>query len=277
MIKRNMPRILALFILLSLSGQVAVTQEQKPSSAWEESGQKDADSLSAVDKLMESRTVSCSERAIKGYEALLKKDPGNPELLCRIAYAYITIITIQTAGLIEERDEFKPVLKNLGKIAHEYADKAYRINPKSKEFVAVALVASGYYTAGLGFFKAMCKGAPGHYKDLAEQLIRLDDKFEGALAYNSLGKYFHMAPWPVGSSRKALRYFMKAVETDPRALQSHYYLGVLCLRKGDRDRAKKEFAFVAENPPHPSESFFISAYKEKAREYLQQIARKKKG
>lgn len=233
-------------------------------------------SLRTVDALMENRTLKNSEEAIKGYERLLKKDSDNPELLVKIANAYITIIDIKTSALIEEKDEFKPILDKLGKIAYDYAFKSYKINPRSKEAVGASLVAYGYYSASFGIIKAIFKGAAGHYKDLANELIQVDDKYDGALGYRSLGKLYEVAPWPVGSSRKALKYFQKAVDTDPGVLYSHFYLGILYFKKDDYGLAKKEFQFVVEKPAHASEVHFINAYRDQARKYLEKISRKKK-
>jgi tetratricopeptide (TPR) repeat protein len=263
-------RLLLIFLVAAIPILAA------PQPPCRESGQDLAITMAALDRLMEDRSVESSERAAKGYEALLKSDPDNPRLMARIAHAYVTIISIKTTALIEERDEFKPLLKTLGKAALEYAEKALRIDPQSKEAVGICLVACGYYAAGIGIFKSLCKGVGRQYKDLAWRLIRLDAKFEGALGYRSLGKFYELAPWPVGSRRKALKYFRKAVEVNPRVLHAHYHLGMLYLKKGDLDLARREFSFVAENPAHPCEAHYISAYKDKARKQLQQFARKNK-
>lgn len=230
----------------------------------------------AVDALMKTRNLKNSEEAIKGYEKLLKKDPDNPELLNKVANAYITVIDIKTAALIEEKDEFKPILDKLGKKAYDYAIKSYKINQKSKEAVGASLVAYGYYSAGFGIIKAILKGAAGHYKDLANELIAIDDRYDGALGYRSLGKLYEVAPWPVGSSRKALKCFLKAVQADNNVLYSHYYLGLLYFKKGDGDLAKKEFQFVVDRPAHQSEIHFIEPYRNQARKYLEKISRNQK-
>lgn len=232
--------------------------------------------LDSLDELMKVKTVENSEKAIKGYEGLLKKDPRNPEILYKLANAYIAIIDIKTAALIEEKDEYKPVLEKLGKIAYDYACQAMEITPKSKEAVGAALVAYGYYSASFGIIKAVFKGAAGRYKDLANQLIKIDDKYDGALGYRSLGKLYEVAPWPVGSSRKALKCFKQAVAADHTMLYSHYYLGLLYYDKDEYDLAKREFTYVIENPPCDSEIHFIETYIAESRKYLKKISRAKK-
>lgn len=233
-------------------------------------------SLDSLDELMKEKNIENSEKAIIGYEQLLKKNPRNPEILYKLANAYITIIDIKTAALIKEKDEYKPILDKLGKIAYDYACQALTIDSKCKEAIGAALVAYGYYSASFGILKAIFKGAAGRYKDLANQLIEIDEKYDGALGYRSLGKLYEMAPWPVGSSRKALGCFQKAVIADNSMLYSHYYLGVLYFKKDKYDLAKREFTFVVENPPSPSETHFIELYIAEARNYLKKISEVKK-
>lgn len=236
-------------------------------------GQEEGSALAAVDELMAEKTVKNCEKAVKGYLALLKDDPDNQEILCKLAYAYITIIDIKTSALIEERDEFKPILKELGKAANDYAERAYKINPKSKEAVGAHLVAYGYYSASFGIFKAIFKGAAGKYKKLARELIALDDTYLGALGYRMMGSLYNMAPWPVGSSKKALQFFQKAVAIDSSVLHAHYYVGLIGFKKKKYDLAEKAFTIVSENPPSDHENHFIEAYKERARDYLKKIAK----
>ncbi len=227
--------------------------------------------LAAVDELISEITIENCEKAIKGYKLLLKDSPKDYEILYKLANAYIYIIDIKTSALIEEKDEFKPILKEVGKIANDYAQKAYEINPKGKEAIAANLVSYGYYSASFGIFKAIFKGAAGHYKDLSKQLIEVDDTYLGALGYRMLGELYHVAPWPVGSKSKALKFFKKAIETDNTVLYSHYYAGLIYFEKDQYDLAKKEFKFVAENPPSSHETHYIDAYKERARDYLKKI------
>lgn len=230
-------------------------------------------SLASIDELLSEKTVENCEKAVKECELLLNDDPNNHEILYRMANAYIGIMDIKTSALIEEKDEFKPMLKKLGQIANDYAEKAYKLNPRNKNVVAANLVSYGYYSASFGIVKAIFKGAAGHYKDLCNQLIEIDDTHLGALGYRLLGKLYHVAPWPVGSKKKALHFFQKAVETDNSVLYSHYYIGVIHFEKRNYDLAEKEFNFVRDNPANACEKHYTDAYKEKARRYLMSLAR----
>jgi tetratricopeptide (TPR) repeat protein len=253
----------------SIPAGVNAFQDQQ---AQGQADKKTEPTLADVDKILETKTVENCEKAIKSYKELLKKDPDNYEILHRLAQAYVYIIDIKTSTLIEEKDEYKPILKELGKTANDYAEKAMQLKPDCKEAVAAALVSYGYYSASFGILKAIFKGAAGKYKSLARKLIELDEKYEGGLGYRSLGKLYHVAPWPVGSKNKALKWFKKAVEIDNSSLYAHYYLGLIYFDKDKYDLADKELMFVLTKEPPDYEKHFIKAYKDSAREYIQKVA-----
>ena len=273
--KKKGNKVLLVFLIFSL---LFATQLIAEGQGKKQAGQSGAAPLTVddLDELMKVKTVANCEKAFKGYELLLKKEPNNYKLLNKAAKAYITLIDIKTSAMIDEKDEYKPVLAKYGEIANNYAHKAYDINPKDKEVVASCLVAYGYYSSSFGIFKAIFKGAAGHYKDLANELIKIDDKHSGGLGYRSLGRLYHMAPWPVGSSKKALKNFHKAVSINKAVLESHYFLGFIYFDKKKYEIAKEEFTFVVENPAWEEEAHFIAEYKKEAKKYLEKIEKKLK-
>lgn len=231
------------------------------------------DQLAEIDKLLENKTVQNCEKAIEGLKALLENDPDNTGILYRLSNAYTGIIDIKTSALRVEKDEYKPILKELATIANGYAKKAYEINPKDKDVVAANLVSYAYLSASYGIVKAILKGAAGHYKDLANELIAIDDKHLGAFGYRMLAKLYHVAPWPVGSKKKAIQFFKKAIETDNAALYSHYYLGLIYYQDKKYELSKEQFIFVRENEPAHHEKHYMDVYKKMARFYVRQIDR----
>ena len=257
------------FVFIFVSGLMTLGQEQgtEPKSAAV------SPSLDELEKLMKNKTIENCEKAIEGYKALLEKDPDNYVILYKLANAYTTIMDIKTAAFRVEKDEYKPMLKELGTIAYDYAAKAYKLKPDDKDVVAANLASYAYYSASFGIVKAILKGAAGHFKDLANQLIKLDAAYRGAMGYRMLGKLYHVAPWPVGSSKKAVETFKKAVETDNACLYSHYYLGLLYYQDKQYDLSEKEFQFVWDNEAPEHEKHYIDVYKKMARFYVRQIAR----
>lgn len=227
--------------------------------------------ISKADTLVKHMSIEHLENAIKEYESALELDPENYEALWKIAYAYIYILDIKTNCLIVEKREYKPVLKELGHLAQQYAKRAYRINPKGKEAVRANLQSYGYYSASMGIIRAVLKGAAGHYVSLAKELIAIDDTYCGASAYRCLGRLYYMAPWPLGNSKKAMKFYQKATDRNPEMLEPHYWRGMIYLRKKKYEAAKKEFEFVLSNPPIELEEHFISEFKKESQKQLNKI------
>jgi len=227
--------------------------------------------LSKANQYMGEKTVENLEKAIKEIETALEIDPNNYEALWMIAKAYTDIIAIKTSALIIEKDEYKPLLKELGKKADIYARRALEINPEAKESIAAAALAHGYYSASFGIAKAILKGAAGRYKKLCNQLIEIDEEYGGALGYKMMGKLYYVAPWPVGSEKKSIKFYKKALEVDNSLLEPHYYLGMIYLENKEYDLAKQEFEFVVENPPLKLEEFYIGEFKNESSKHLEEI------
>jgi len=200
--------------------------------------------LESLMAYMNNKTVENCEKAIKGYEKILAAEPNNVEALIQIANAYIAIIDIKTDALMVEKDEFKPILRKYGKLANDYALRVYALKPIRKEVVAVNLVSYGYLSASYGIIKAVFKGAAGKYKDLCKELNQIDEKYYGALGYRSLAKLYDVAPWPVGSTSKALKNYKKALSIDNGVLFTHFFVGVIYFEDDEFDLAEKELAIL---------------------------------
>jgi tetratricopeptide (TPR) repeat protein len=272
-----------LFVALAvLVGSNGVGSIQFSSIASEGTGQEAnrdvvAAHIKAGDELAKHpKTVENLEKAVKQYEQALELDANNLKALCKIADAYICIIDIRVDGLIVETEENKEVLKTLGQKALDYAEQAYAINPKSLEATTVNLQAYAYASAGFGIIQAVLKGAAGHYKDLAKEILEIDDQYRGGLAYRYLGRLYYVSPWPVGSAKKAKKNYMKAAEISSERIEPHYWLGMIYLDDKAYDLAKKEFQWVVVNPPHISEEHWIAEFKNDSKRKLALIAEKQK-
>lgn len=258
-------------------GHLSFAQATEEAGGQEAAPGSVAAHIAAGDDLVRNpKTVEKLEKAVKEYEAALEMDPNSFEALWKVADAYTYIMQIKSNGIIVEKDEYKPMFGKLGKKALDYAEKARKMNPKSKEAVTANLRAYAYYCCSFGIIKAVLKGAAGKYKDLANELIAIDDKYEDGMAYDFLGRLYHVSPWPVGSSKKAIKNYLKTLEIAPSRLEARYFLGVNYLDKKKFDQAKKEFELVVKNPPNRFEEHFIAAFKEDAKRKLALIAEKQK-
>ena len=69
------------------------------------------------DERLQEITEANAKEDIAVYEAALKIDPENYEANWKTSKAYCLILDLKTAGLIEEKEEYKPLLKELGEKA----------------------------------------------------------------------------------------------------------------------------------------------------------------
>ncbi len=219
------------------------------------------------ERLMPVTEAGCRE-AITEYDAALKTAPDHYEANWKIARAYCLILDIKTAGLIEEKEEYKPLLKEFGEKAESYAEKAYTVNPKGVEGLTWYSASYAYHASSMGILQAILKGAGGKLKKLANELIAVDDAASDALGYRLLGRLYFSAPFPVGNKTKALEYFKKSVEKAPGSLFNHYWLGEAYRAKEKEKEARIEYQFVLDHPPTENEKHFSDSTREAARQRL---------
>ncbi len=262
-IKKIVP--ISLWILIgALVLPVGMSQSQTP----ENSTAKIKSLIQKGDNQLKEITEANSREAIKSYEAALKIDPENYEANWKTSKAYCLILDLKTAGVIEEKEENKPLLKELGGKAEYYADKAYAQNPKGPEALNWYVASYAYHASSMGILQAILKGAGGKLKRLANELIEVDPAAGDALAYRMLGRLYFSAPFPVGNKSKALEYFGKGVETAPQSLMNHHWLGEGYQAKEKKEEARKEFQFVLDEPPSGNEQHISGLIKKAAQRRL---------
>ncbi len=222
------------------------------------------------EQLTQITEANCKE-AIQSYEAALKIDSDNYEANWKTSKAYCLILDLKTAGLIHEKEEYKPHLKELGAKAEHYAAAAYAMNPKGLEALIWYNSSYGYHAASMGIVQAILKGAGGKLKKLAGELIEVDDSASDALGYRMLGRFYLSAPFPVGSKKKAVQYFEQAVRKAPGSLFNHYWLGEAYLMKDKHAEAKREFQFVLDHSPSEGELHFSEPTKEAAQKHFSEV------
>ena len=210
-------------------------------------------------------------KAVTEYESALRLDPESYEANWKMARAYCLILDIKTNIMIEEKKEYKPFLKDLGEKAGFYGAKAYAANPKGLDALVWYNGSYAYHASSMGIIKAILNGAGAKVKILANELIKQNDRYHGAFGYRILGRFYLNAPFPIGSRRKAMEHFKKAVDKAPADLQNHYWLGEAYRREGRAKEAKEQFEFVAANPPADIEAHLAGILKQYAQKYLDEI------
>jgi tetratricopeptide (TPR) repeat protein len=223
------------------------------------------------DELLKKPSEANALAAAKEYEKALKQDPQNYDANWKAAQAYCFALDFKTNGLIEEKDEFKPFLKEYGEKGELYGSRAYAINPKGLDALVWYNGSYAYHAASLGIVKAILKGAANKVKDLARELIELDDTYHGAFGYRILGRFNLKAPFPAGSKKKAIEFLEKAVAKDPTDLQNHFWLAEAYFAQKKTSQAREQYQYVIDHPPAEIEIHLDSVLKSYSQKRLSKI------
>jgi tetratricopeptide (TPR) repeat protein len=221
--------------------------------------------LAVIDQQIKENTHTSLSQALYKITKALELEPQRYELLIRAARAQIELLNIATDGYIEEREEFKPVLERDGARALAYAEQALALKPDSIEARAATAQAYAFHAASFGVVKAVFNGAADRYETLVQSIIDSDDTYRGGLGYRMLGRMYYLAPFPVGSYKKAEQYLRRSLEKDSSYLETHFFLALTLLERDKDEEAKQEFRYVIENQPNSDEGSYIAAYKARAR------------
>jgi tetratricopeptide (TPR) repeat protein len=220
------------------------------------------------DALFENVSEENCLKAADLYRRATELEPENYEANWRAARAYVCLLDLKTESLIEEKEEYKPVLQELGSKAEFYGARAYAADPKGLDGLVWYTGGYSYHAASMGIVKAILKGAGGTLKRLAKELIALDDTYHGAFGYRMLGRFHIVAPFPAGSKSKAVENLELAVRKDPSELQNHYWLGEAYSIKKKYKEAAEQYQYVLDNPPNKIEEHIDAAFKKASRKRL---------
>lgn len=271
-VKSRLKKITARFVLTAALGAALLPPLPGKAFASEEIARR----LEAADARLAEVTEENCELALQDYDETLGKDPENYETHWRMARAYCYLLDLKTSQLIEEKDEFKPLLKTIGEKAEFHGKQAYRLNPLGIDGLVWYIGAMAYHASSMGIVNAILNGSGTRVKKFAEELSRRGQLYPGAFGSRVLGRYYMAAPFPVGSKSKAVRYLEKSVQTYPPDLANHYFLARAYRAKGEHDKAARELRFVLENPAPVDTRHLEAFYKEAARRDFEALTASKK-
>ena len=151
------------------------------------------------------KDVSGLDRAIILLEKAIKLDPNNKDVYWKTAEIYF-----KKAGE-EKNNEISLDLHNK---ALKYSEKALEINPDSLEANYWIGTCSAKLAELAGALKAI--GLVKRAKTHLHKCIDIDPNHRfSILARAILAAIYNEAPWPIGSSRKALKLGKEAAKLDP--------------------------------------------------------------
>jgi hypothetical protein len=229
-----------------------------------------------VAKLLKERKLKSYEAAYEKASALLKKDPKSVDRKLDVVRALNGIMRIKTTGNLvlldgtSDNSRNKKTWAKYGPEADKLAKEVMDARPKSVEARLMYTEAYMFHSSSFGILKAFFGGAAGKFEDNGNWLIKHGQTADDAVGYIYLGSLYLVAPWPVGNSKKAKENYELAVKHAPKSVRNHYYLGVWAYRNKDKELAKKELSFAANNKcTNTTEREFCWKIKEQAKKGLE--------
>lgn len=126
------------------------------------------------------------------------------------------------------------------------ANEKYPRNPKVMIWYGTILSSYAAHKGGMAVLPDVKLA-----KQLLEEAIQMDPNVENGFGQGVLGALYARVPsWPIafGSKQKARRYLEKAVEIDPKGIDSNYYYGDFLVDIGEFQNGKSHLE-TAKNAP----------------------------
>tara|TARA_B110001452_G_scaffold236055_1_gene215155 strand:+ start:141 stop:1136 length:996 start_codon:yes stop_codon:yes gene_type:complete len=202
--------------------------------------------------LMKKRGVANADKAAGLLRSALKRDPDNAEIKLELADALNMVIRIKTNAnslVIEGTQDspaFKKIWRELGGEALPLALDARKAFPKSVKALSVHADAFLFSSSSKGIIKQALTGVGKKYVALAKELYA-HPEWDGAVGCAFLGGFYSVAPWPVGSRDKAVKFLNEGARRAPTK-RNLYYVGVISYQGGEFAKAAEYFKKALKAP-----------------------------
>ena len=230
------------------------------------------------DALFKKRTAQSCDAAAKIYEAELERTGyADAELLLKAADAVNTAMRIRTNsntitidGTVETPAN-KAVWKKDGQRAYDLAAKGLKALDEKVDARALGIRFDAFMfsCSHKSLVKQALTGTGTAYKRMGEELQSKHPRYDGDVGSAVLACFYHVAPWPVGSPKKAIQNARKAVQRGGATLRNLYYVAVIFYGQKDYATAAEFFKRALKaSPGSPSEADFADFMKSEAKRGL---------
>lgn len=202
--------------------------------------------------LMKKRGVANADKAASLLRSALRRDPDNAEIKLELADALNMVIRIKTNAnslVIEGTQDspaFKKIWRELGDEALPLALDARKAFPTSVKALAVHADAFLFSSSSKGIVKQALTGVGKKYVALAKELYA-HPEWDGAVGCAFLGGFYAVAPWPIGSRDKAVKFLNEGAHRAPTK-RNLYYVGVISYQAGEFAKARDYFQKALKAP-----------------------------
>jgi len=237
----------------------------------------DKKAVGKADALFKKRTAQSCDAAAKIYEDELKRTGyADAELLLKAADAVNTAMRIRTNsntitidGTVETPAN-KAVWKRDGQRAYDLAAKGLKASSKiDARALGIRFDAFMFSCSHKSLVKQALTGTGTAYKRMGEELQKKHPRHDGDVGSAVLACFYHVAPWPVGSPKKAIQNARKAVQRGGATLRNLYYVAVISYGQKDYATAAEFFKRALKaSPGSPSEADFADFMKSEAKRGL---------
>jgi tetratricopeptide (TPR) repeat protein len=257
--------------VLCLAGSAARAQEPKRNATilHHAGGGEDADTLIAKGDQFEKQLQP--KEALESYLPANKLEPGNVDLLVRIARQY--------RHLMSDTPEKKEKLR-LGNISLEFADRAATLAPNNSEAQLSPAISYGKMLPFMGS-KDQVNASP-KIKAAADRALQLNPNND--TAWHVLGRWNRVlanvnvvkrtlakalyGDLPVTTNQEAEKCLLKAIEINPNRCIHHIELGRIYVQMGRKEDARKR---LQEGLAMPNKEHDDPEMKEIGRQLLEKL------
>lgn len=237
----------------------------------------DKKTISKADVLFKKRTAASCDAAAKLYEAELKRTGyADADVLLKAADALNTAMRIRTNsntitidGTVDTPAN-KAVWKKDGPRAFDLAAKGLKASSKvDARALGIRFDAYMFSCSYNGLVKQALTGSGTAYKKMGEEMAAKHPRYDGDVGSAVLACFYHVAPWPVGSPKKAIANARKAVSRGGPTARNLYYVAVISHGQKDYKTAVDYFKRALNaKPGSPSETDFAAFVRSESRRGL---------
>ncbi|MEK7989531.1 MAG: tetratricopeptide repeat protein [Thiotrichaceae bacterium] len=163
------------------------------------------------------------------------------------------VVQLQTKWAVAQyqtpKDKKESAFENLAKQAAEVTAKY----PNQAEPLIWEAIINATYAGAKGGLGAL--GLVKKARNLLAQAEKIDPTAMQGSVYTSLGSLYYQVPgWPIGfgSNKKARKYLEKAIEVNPRGIDSNYFYGDFLRERGEYEKAIEVLQTALKAPPRPN-------------------------